>query len=97
MKSIRWSTFIRDFGPVKEAHSVNNEDWKKAISEGRFATVYHGESDWTTPIQARPRHHGFVNTICKIVFDKPLPPGITRIVGLRDSQTAFEICKKPYG
>lgn len=92
MKTIRWSTFLRDFGPVKKATYVNDADWKRAISEGRFATVYHGESDWNTPLQAIPRRHGFVNTICKIVFEKPLPEGIEAIVGMRDSETAFETC-----
>ena len=95
MRSIRWTTFVRDFGPVMAADSVSDAEWKKAVNEGRFATVYHGESDWVTPLQAIPRHHGCVNTICKIAFKKPLPESIGAIVGLRDNQSAHDICRKP--
>lgn len=91
-KSIRWSTLVRDFGPVKHARSVSGDEWERAVSEGRMATVYHGASDWSTPVEAVPRHHGCVNTICKIVFAKPLPKEIVTIVGMRNSDSAFEIC-----
>lgn len=93
-KSIRWNTFVRDFGPVKHAESVSDAEWKRALHEGRFATVYHAENDHSTPIEAVPRHHGCVNTICKIVFAKPLPETVNAIIGMRNYPSALEICQR---
>lgn len=91
MKTIRFSTFLRDCGPVRRACNVTDSEWTAALEEGRFATIYHGESDLDTPLVGIVRH-GFVNTICKIVFAKPLPAGVDRIVGMRNSEQAWDLC-----
>lgn len=91
MKAIRFSTFLRDCGPVRLACSVTDAEWTAAVQEGRFATVYHGESDWNTPLFGIVQH-GMVNTICKIVFEKPLPAGVDTIIGMRNNQVAWDLC-----
>ena len=91
MKAIRFSTFVRDCGPVRLARSVTDSEWTAAVQEGRFATIYHGESDFCTPLVGIVRH-GCVNTICKIVFAKPLPADVDTIVGMRNNQVAWDLC-----
>jgi hypothetical protein len=92
-KSIRFSTLVKKYGPVTLAKPMSDEAWNKAVEEGRFATVYHGENgDWCTPVLALVRHHGFCNTICKIAFAKPLPPEVKTIVGMKDNDDAFTLC-----
>jgi len=93
-KSIRFTTLVAKYGPVKHATRCNNDDWKQAVMEKRFCTVYHSENDHATPLEALVAHHGCVNTVCKLVFAKPLPPDITRIIGMRDSQEAFDLCNQ---
>lgn len=91
MKTIRFSTFLRDCGPVRLACSVTDAEWTAAVQEGRFATIYHGESDWNTPLVGIVRH-GCVNTICKIVFARPLPAGVDTIIGMQNSEQAWDLC-----
>lgn len=88
---IRFSTLVRDFGPVTVAKTMPDADWNKAVAEGRFATVYHAENDWCTPVLAVVKRHGCCNTICKIAFTKPLPADITEIIGMRNSNAAFQL------
>ena len=87
---MRWSTFVRDHGPVNIASAVTHEEWMMAVADRRFATVYHGDSDFCTPLVAVVRH-GMVNTMCKIVFTRPLPAGVDTIIGLRNSQEAYDL------
>ena len=89
---MRFSTFQRDFGPVKPACNAPLQEWNAAVADGRFMTVYHGESDWCTPVLGMVRHHGCVNTLCKLMFAKPLPPHITEIIGMRDNDDALHLC-----
>ena len=91
MKTIRFSTFLRDYGPVRLACSVTDAEWMAAVEEGRFATIYHRESDFCTPLVGIVRH-GMVNTICKIVFARPLPAGVDMIIGMRNNQAAWDLC-----
>jgi len=92
-KGITFKKLQRDFGPVFHAEFVLKPEWEKAVSEKRFATVYHGENnDWATPIEATPNHHGFANTLCKIVFSKPLPNNVSYIFGMRNNSEAMRIC-----
>jgi hypothetical protein len=90
--TIRFATLLKHYGPVKRATQCQAEEWKQAVSEKRFGTVYHGESDFATPLEGVVAHHGCVNTLCKLVFARPLPPDVERIIGMRDSQEAFDLC-----
>ena len=92
MKSIRFTTLLAQYGPIKHAQQCSHDEWIKAVAEKRFCTVYHGENDYATPLEALVARHGCVNTICKLTFAKSLPPDITRIVGMRDNQEAFDLC-----
>ena len=89
--SIRFSTLLRDYAPVQLATKVTAAEWVAAVEEGRFATIYHGESDFCTPLVGIARH-GVVNSLCKIVFAKPLPAGVDTIVGMRNNQQAWALC-----
>jgi hypothetical protein len=89
---MRFSTLLKNHGPLKRAVDISDADWKKAVAERRFMTVYHGENDWCTPLVGVVAHHGCCNTICKVAFTKPLPAGVTEIIGLRDNQDAWNIC-----
>jgi hypothetical protein len=91
-KSIRFSTLLAKHGPVKTAVKCTQDEWQLAVKENRFCTVYHSENDHCTPIEALVSHHGCVNTICKLVFTKPLPATINRIIGMRNNQEAFDLC-----
>ena len=91
-KSIRFSTFLEKNGPVKRATQCTQTEWELAVKENRFYTVYHGENDLCTPVEALVAHHGCVNTICKLVFTKPLPSDVNCIVGMRNNQEAFDLC-----
>jgi len=92
-KSIRFSTWLAKYGPVKKAVRCTQVEWKLAVKENRFCTVYHGENDFSTPVEALVAHHGCVNTICKLVFTKQLPSDVNRIIGMRNNQEAFDLCK----
>jgi hypothetical protein len=89
---MRFATLLKNHGPVHRATALSEADWQRAVTEGRFATVYHGESDWCTPLLAVVRHHGCVNTLCKITFARPLPAGVDEIIGLRDNDDAWTLC-----
>lgn len=91
-KSIRFSTLLAKYGPVKKATRCSQTEWQLAVKENRFCTVYHGQNDYCTPVEALVAHHGCVNTICKLVFTKPLPPDVNRITGMRNNQEAFDLC-----
>lgn len=91
-KSIRFSTLLAKHGPVKRATQCTKAEWELAVKEKRFCTVYHGEHGYSTPLEALVAHHGCVNTICKLVFAKSLPPDVNRIIGMRDNQEAFDLC-----
>ena len=93
-KSIQFSTLVAKYGPIRHAEKCRVDEWKRAVSEKRFCTVYHGENDHATPLEALVNHHGCVNTICKLVFAKPLPSDVTRIIGMRDNQEAFDLCNQ---
>jgi len=91
-KSIRFSTLLAKYGPVKKATQCTQTEWQLAVKENRFCTVYHGESDFSTPVEALVARHGCVNTICKLTFAKPLPPAVNSIIGMRNNQVAFHLC-----
>ena len=55
-------------------------------------TVYHSESDTCTPVLGCIRRDGFVNTICKLAFAKPVPESITEVIGMKNSSEAFFLC-----
>ena len=88
---ITFARLVKRCGPVKRALDVPDAEWQKAVSEGRFATVYHGENDWCTPLTAMVGHHGYCNTICKILWAKPLPKNYKEIIGMRNSD-AWKAC-----
>lgn len=94
-RSIRFSTLLRDYGPLVNARHLTEAEWKRVVVDaefhqhGRFMTVYHGESNWCEPLIGLVNRHGFVNAIGKYVFSKPLPPEITEVHGMRDSQAAW--------
>lgn len=88
---MRFSTLVRDHGPVVLADRLTDKQWQASLRRGTFATVYHGESDWATPLVAVVGHHGCVNTLCKISWQKPLPAGVTEINGMRNNQEAFDL------
>ena len=89
--TIRFSTLVRKHGPLKQATACNQQEWELAKTERRFFTVYHAENDWCTPVLGLIGHHGCVNTICKVVFARPVPPEITEVIGLRNSDEAFAL------
>lgn len=94
-RKMRFNTLVRDHGPVQHAENMKQKDWKKAWDEGRTATVYHAdEGDWCAPVIARVRVDGFVNTICKIAWAKPLPDDVTEIIGMRNNQEAWDLCHR---
>ena len=92
MSRIRFSTLLRDFGPLQQAKGLTEAAWKRAVAEGRFMTVYHGESDWCTPVVGVVRHHGCVSTLCKVVFTRPVPAAVTEVIGMRECETAWQLC-----
>jgi hypothetical protein len=91
-KSMRFSTLAAKYGPVKKATDCTHAEWELAVKEGRFCTVYHGENDFSTPVEALVGCHGCVNTVCKLTFAKPLPANIDRIIGMRENEAALDIC-----
>lgn len=92
MRSMRFSTLLARYGPVMRSDKISQRRWNKAVAERRFMTVYHADNDWNLPVAGLVGHHGFVNTICKLAFAKPLPADVNEIIGMRDHQEAFEIC-----
>ena len=90
-QAIRFSTLVNKHGPLKLAKACSQQEWDEAVRERRFFTVYHAESDWGTPVLGLIGHHGCVNTICKVVFNRPVPPTITKVIGLRHSEAAFAL------
>jgi len=96
-KKIRFSTLVRDYGPVQHALAMRPKAWRKAWDEGRTATVYHADDgDWCAPVIALVRRAGFVNTICKIAWAKPLPDDVTEIIGMRDNPEAWDLCHQSH-
>lgn len=93
-KSIRFSTLLAKYGPVKRATDCTRAEWELAVGERRFCTVYHGENDYGTPLEALVGRHGCVNTLCKLTFAKPLPAEVDRIMGMRENQRAWELCNE---
>lgn len=91
---MRFSTLLSKHGPIKHALECSEEEWQKAVAEKRFCTVYHGDNDHGTPLEGLVAHHGFVNTICKITFTKPLPLNVTHIIGMRDNREALDLCNR---
>lgn len=87
-KSIRFSTLVRNHGPLKKAGDCTGQEWVRAKAERRFFTVYHAEHDWTTPVLGLIGHHGCVNTICKVVFARPVAAGVSQVVGMRNNPDA---------
>ena len=90
--SIRFSTLLAKYGPVKKATQCTQAEWELAVKENRFCTVYHGESDYGAPVAGLVAHHGCVNTICKFTFAKPLPAEVNRITGMRNNEEALDLC-----
>ena len=89
--TICYRTLVRQHGPLKLATACTPQEWEQAKAERRFFTVYHAENDWCTPILGRIGHHGCVNTICKVVFARPVPPYISEVIGLRNNDEAFAL------
>ena len=90
-QAIRFSTLVSRHGPLKLAKACNQREWEMAVRERRFFTVYHAESDFCTPVIGFIGHHGFVNTICKVVFARPVPPTTTQVIGMRNNDAAFAL------
>ena len=90
---MRFSTLLRDYGPIKRATQCSDVEWRAACAARRFLTVYHGEDDWCTPVIGLVAHHGCVNTLCKLVTTRPVPPQVEEIIGLRDNQDAWDLCQ----
>ena len=90
-QSIRFSTLVSKHGPLKLATACSQQELESAIQQRRFFTVYHAENDLCTPVIGFIGHHGFVNTICKVVFTHPVPATITQVIGMRDSEAAFAL------
>lgn len=90
-QAIRFSTLVSQHGPLKLAQTCNQSEWEAALRERRFFTIYHAENDWCTPVAGFIGHHGCVNTICKVVFTRPVSPTITRVIGLKNSEAAFAL------
>ena len=89
--AIRFSTLVCKHGPLKLAKACSQREWDEAVRERRFFTVYHAENDWCTPVEGIIGHHGCVNTICKVVFTRPVPPTTTEVIGLRNSDAAWAL------
>ena len=89
--AIRFSTLVRKHGPLKLAKACSQREWEQAVRERRFFTVYHAENDWCTPVVGFIGHHGCVNTLCKVVFTRPVPPTITKVIGMRNSDAAYAL------
>ena len=89
--TIRFATLARKHGPLKQAVDCNQQEWEQAKAERRFFTVYHAENDWCTPVLGLIGHHGCVNTICKVVFARAVPPQIMEVIGMRNSDQAFAL------
>ena len=90
-RSIRFSTLVSKHGPLKLAKACNQREWEAAVRECRFFTVYHAENDFCTPVVGFIGHHGFVNTICKVVFARSVPATITQVIGMRNNDAAFAL------
>ena len=89
--AIRFSTLVRKHGPLKLAKACSQQEWDEAVRERRFFTVYHAENDCCTPVAGFIGRHGFVNTICKVVFARPVPHETTTVIGMRNSDVAFAL------
>lgn len=89
--SIRFSTLLKKHGPLKLASACSTAEWNRAMHECRLFTVYHAEGDWCTPVLGVINHHGCVNTICKVVFTKPVPAFVTQVIGMKDNDDAFAL------
>ena len=90
-RSIRFSTLVNKHGPLKLAKACSQREWEAAVQQRRFFTVYHAENDFCTPVIGFIGHHGFVNTICKVVFARPVPPTTTQVIGMRNNDAAFAL------
>lgn len=90
-QAIRFSTLVRKHGPLKLAKACSQREWEAVVRERRFFTVYHAENDWCTPVVGLIGHHGCENTICKVVFARPVPLHITEVIGLRNSDAAWAL------
>lgn len=88
---MRCSTLFEQYGPVKLATKISDREWLTAVDEGRFLTVYHGDSDHCSPLQGKVRHHGCVNALCKMTFGKPVPDHVDTIIGMRDYQPLWDL------
>jgi hypothetical protein len=91
---MRFATLFKNYGPVRRAEGLTPEEWELAVKEKRFMTVYHSETDWCTPIIGVVGHHGFVNTMCKLAFAKPLPAEVKEVIGLKSHQEAWSLCNE---
>ena len=90
---MRYSTALKFFGPITLALNCSKKEWQRAMSERRFATVYHGESE-TEPEFALVGHHGCSNTLFKIVFANPLPSDVNNLTGLRNSFEFWQLAAR---
>ena len=90
-RSIRFSTLVRKYGPLKLAKVCSQHEWEAAVQERRFFTVYHAENDFCTPVIGFIGRHGCVNTICKVVFTRPVPPTTRKVIGMRNHDAAFTL------
>ena len=90
-QAIRFSTLLNQHGPLKLAKACSQHEWEEAVRERRFFTVYHAENDWCTPVVGCIGRHGCVNTICKVVFARPVPSAITQVIGMRNNDAAFAL------
>ena len=89
--AIRFSTLLSQHGPLKLAKECSQPEWEAALRERRFLTVYHSENDWCTPVVGFIGQHGCVNTLCKVVFTRPVPPTTHQVIGMKDNEAAFAL------
>ena len=90
-QAIRFRTLLNQHGPLKFAKACSQREWEDAVRERRFFTVYHAENDWCTPVLGFIGRHGCVNTICKVVFTRSVPPTTTQVIGMRNNDAAFAL------
>ena len=90
-KAIRFRTLVMNHGPLKLAKACSQREWDQAVQQRRFFTVYHAENGFCTPVIGFIGHHGCVNTICKVVFARPVPPATTQVIGMRNNEAAFTL------
>jgi hypothetical protein len=82
MKTMRFSTLVRDFGPCRLAPTTNR-DYRRAVERGRVLTIHHGERA-RDALYGEPGHH-VCNVVERVAFRRPLPAGLITVTGINRS------------